>query len=632
LPLFWVLSSNSAWGQTLRFEARTHGGIAATGNSLGLSKATDVNGPGTRDSIGTFMSLSAASVDNVPANVGNAWPSGTTASWMLNGSEAVLDLPNGAKVLYAELVWGGSTNYGTEDVRAALDTPVTLSHGGPSIAVTPDAATAVTLEQNSIAGFFASYYLRSADVSAFVSAQGAGTYSVSGVPATQSEASNSLNAAGWSLIVAYWSVTHGVRDLQIRIGGGFVDEEASIDYGFDVCVPPSGTVNGRLIVSALEGDANLTGDQMLIGEAASLLELAGPNNSETNFFASQLNDADGLLDTRGSFGSVNHDAGAGTNTAGARQSWDLTSVALSSNADHVDNGQTGVVVRAQTVGDTFIPTAVALELDSNGPNFVANDHTSAGPLVVEQGETFMIATSLDNSGLVAADMTFFMPLESGVTLVSYTTDNVAGDAAGQPVTAATLATGVDAGALGMGEQRVIRITLQASGAPASGDSYHFEPLWEYSYTPCVGTTTDDTWPLPSIDITLAPPGSGGAGGETGAAGADPGAAGDNTGGAPDPAGGAPGLEPGAGGTPTEPSGGSTPNPSSGSNTGGTQPADSGGAPANTGGNDGTDRDANSTDDSGCSCRTPATPNRNDSTSLIALLVLASLARRRAKPR
>src|SRR4051812_4998117 len=141
LPLVLLALSNPARGQVLRFSTRTTGGIAATGNALGLSKATNINGPGTNDSIGTFISLDAASKDALPLSAANPWPTGTTADWTKDGSSAVLDLPSDARVLYAELVWGGSTNYGGEDVRASLDTAVTLGYGNATTSATPDAAS-----------------------------------------------------------------------------------------------------------------------------------------------------------------------------------------------------------------------------------------------------------------------------------------------------------------------------------------------------------------------------------------------------------------------------------------------------------------------------------------------------------
>src|SRR5262249_19254629 len=105
----------------------TGGKITFTGNTLGLDKDTNVNRPGIRGSIGTFITTNPASQD------GRSWPTsppgGTTANWRLNGSAAVLDLPATATVLYAELVWGGSrasAQQGDAVPVADLDTPVLL--------------------------------------------------------------------------------------------------------------------------------------------------------------------------------------------------------------------------------------------------------------------------------------------------------------------------------------------------------------------------------------------------------------------------------------------------------------------------------------------------------------------------
>lgn len=76
------------------------GGIAFTGNTLGLSKAPNQNAPGVNGSIGAFTSLNNA------LQVGT-FPAGTTLSYLQNGSRATLNIPAGSTILYAELVWGG---------------------------------------------------------------------------------------------------------------------------------------------------------------------------------------------------------------------------------------------------------------------------------------------------------------------------------------------------------------------------------------------------------------------------------------------------------------------------------------------------------------------------------------------
>lgn len=85
----------------------------------------------------------------------------------------------------------------------------------------------------------------------------------------------------------------------------------------DFITPDLLPITGRLFVSAQEGDAVLEGDRMLFGrDAASLAPISGPNNPEDNFFASQINDQNGVLDTSGTFGTRNANAAAGTNTSG----------------------------------------------------------------------------------------------------------------------------------------------------------------------------------------------------------------------------------------------------------------------------------------------------------------------------
>ena len=64
-----LLVAGSAFGAPpiLRFETTQPGNVIATGNTLGLSKQAGLNGPGTQDAIGTFITLDTASVDDTPA-------------------------------------------------------------------------------------------------------------------------------------------------------------------------------------------------------------------------------------------------------------------------------------------------------------------------------------------------------------------------------------------------------------------------------------------------------------------------------------------------------------------------------------------------------------------------------------
>jgi MYXO-CTERM domain-containing protein/uncharacterized repeat protein (TIGR01451 family) len=511
--------------QELRYVTTQPGGIAATGNTLGLSKAIDENGPGTQDSIGTFISLDPNSVDNNPLNSGNPWPGNTTWDWTMNGSEAVLSLPAGAEVLYAELVWAGSYDYG-ENVTANLDDPVLLGFGNDAVSVTPSGVTAQTFAETSYTGFAANYYIRSADVTSFVDLHGAGTYDVSGVPATQTDTINSLNAAGWSLVVAFRGEDQPIRNLTIFVGGSFVDEDSQQDYlvsGF--CAPPFGPVEGNVVVSALEGDADLTGDilQLAQTDAGPFTTLAGPNNPDGNFFCSQINDETGMLDTSGSFGMANHDAFNGTNVVGGRQGWDITTLGLSSMDNHLVNDQTSAVVRTVTTGDSYVPTLVALELDVKSPDFSASS-TEADKDPVEIGDQFTLTATLSNTGEAqASNLRYVMELPTGLDMISYATDGTNGDVNGAPVAAADLATGVDAGDLPVNTTRTITIDLEVIGAPANGSSFNFSPLWEHDFITCDGDDPIEESHSPPTETVaflaeMPDPGTGGSGPTTGAGG------------------------------------------------------------------------------------------------------------------
>ena len=263
-----LLSTPPARAQAQRYSTTAAGGVAATGNTLGLAKALDNNGPGTESSIGTFIT-DGTGVDGTPASLGAAWPAGTTSAWADNRSTAVLELPTGATVLHAELIWEGSYAYGGEDVSAALDTAVTFDDGVTAHLVSPNSAAAVTLDQIALGGYSVHYYVRAADVTAVVQTAGAGLYAVGGVPASQHETVNALNAAGWTLLVAYHDPAAPVRRLELLTGGPFVEDGSSpADFAVSgFCTPPTGPVAGTVSLSAIAGDANRTGDAVKVAAA-----------------------------------------------------------------------------------------------------------------------------------------------------------------------------------------------------------------------------------------------------------------------------------------------------------------------------------------------------------------------------
>lgn len=542
LPAFAATSmtlASPAHAGELRFSITAKGGVVSTGNTLGLAKQGAANGPGTNDSIGTFLSLDEGSVDLVPANAGNPWFAGTTSDWTLNGSSALLDLPDvssGIEVVYAELVWGGSYFYGTENVGASLDVPVTLVANGVEFDAVPDPSTAVTLAEVALGGFAVNYYMRSADVTEFVAEQLSTTYSVQGVPATQDFSIEQLNAAGWTLVVAYRSADAPTRNLTVFVGGQFVDEDATEDYpvsGF--CTPPQGTVEGAVVISAIEGDANRVGDVFEIAETVNdvFAPLEGPNNPVDNFFASQINDAAGQLDTLGSQGDANHDAFAGVNVIGGRQGWDITKVPVSSSAGQLSAGQTSAVLRAVTTGDSFMPVLAAFEIDVSSPDFEGNDVVGVAPPAITIGQQSTITLEIANGGeVVATDLIFTAPLGEGLELVGFAIDGVAGDVDQAPVTTSDLVSGVAIGDVGPGAGLELTLTVEATGQPPSPQGWPVVAAWTYDYVSCVGEDPLTEQSFAFAQVGFLPEGGEGTGEGTASEGADTGSSeslGDETG-------------------------------------------------------------------------------------------------------
>ena len=288
------------------------------------------------------------------------------------------------------------------------------------------------------------------------------------------------------------------------VGGSFVDEESSVDYTVDgFCAPPHGAVEGSATIAALEGDANLTGEDFAIGETAmsTFTSLSGPNNPENNFFCSQINDNDGMLDTAGSFGDHNHDPFAGLNIPGARQGWDHTTVAVSSSDGHVTNDQKSAVLRTTTNGDSYFPVLVALELDVKSPDF-SDSITEASREVVKLGDTFTVKTTLANSGeALADDLILALPIDGGLELIGFTIDGNVGDANGNNVTSDNLGAGIDSGVLEVGQLVTIELEVEVIAPPDNGVDYQFAPDWGHSFTMCTSDPAiDEMFAGPSVAV------------------------------------------------------------------------------------------------------------------------------------
>nr|WP_261779906.1 hypothetical protein [Paenibacillus xylanexedens] len=391
----------------VRSTVNATGAITFTGNTLGLSRSDAAGVPGTQDSIGAFTTT------NTAASFGT-YPQGTTNLYQNNSSAAILVLPPGSTVFYAELIWGGSYINGNVNLSSAINNPVTFITPAGTSSVTPDPATYNQFDLgNGAAG-----YVRSANVTTLVQNGGAGTYITGAVVGTiviNNDAT--ANHAGWTLGVIYQNPNLPFRNMSLRAGGVLVQSTSApvVTTLTGFATPISGTLGGRALFSAQEGDANRTGDQALFGPtSATSVALSGPNNLAANFFASQINGDTGALNTTGTFGTRNQINGApGSNISGGRQGWDITNVDVSAR---LINNQSSAVLTLTTSGDAYIVNGNAIQVDINAPRITVSKGSTATGAVA--GDSILYTVTVANAGTAsAASVVLSDSLPAGLTFI-----------------------------------------------------------------------------------------------------------------------------------------------------------------------------------------------------------------------
>ncbi|MEO3944660.1 hypothetical protein [Gorillibacterium sp. CAU 1737] len=461
---------------------------------MGLSRSEVSGVPGTSDSIGAFVTT------NTALRYGT-YPFGTTDNYLLNSSSAILTLPAGSSILYAELIWGGTYVNGTTNLTSAINNPVLFTTPVGTSEVSPDSATSNTFDL----GSGALGYVRTANVTTLIQQGGAGTYTTGRVVGTLTISNDpTANNAGWTLGVIYQNASLPFRNMSLRAGAVLVQSTSSAVTttltGFST--PVSGALGGRALFSAQEGDANRTGDQALFGPTTStLVALSGTNNFANNFFASQINNDSGALDTTGTFGTRNQTNGApGTNISGGRQGWDITNVDISAR---LTNNQTSAVLRLTTSGDAYVLNANALQIDINAPRVgVTKSANVTGSLV---GDTIRYTVTVTNTGTAnATDMIVTDSLPTGLTFVSGSVT-----VAGVSRPTGDITAGVPVGTLAPGASITVAYSARVTSMPGTqllvntaNASFNFQSVAGGPITPAVIPSNGVTTPVYSPILSM----------------------------------------------------------------------------------------------------------------------------------
>ncbi|HDR6128069.1 TPA: DUF11 domain-containing protein [Bacillus anthracis] len=449
-----------------RFTTTVPGAVTFTGNTLGLSPISPAPG-------NIFGTLAVFTTVNTALQV-PGFPAGTTDDWRLNSSSAILNLPAGSSILYAELVWAGTFRTDTEDVLPFLNDNITFTTPAGTFSVTPDPATA---QQGSVGNQF--YYARSANVTNLVSAGGAGTYTTGAVPATRTSADPTISrSAGWTLEVVYQNASLPLRNLSVYAGQEIIDAssppvDATIS-GF--ATPATVAVTGRVLVTAQEGDSNISGDQLRFGpNANTTVALFGPRNPANNFFQSQICNDSGNLDTSGTFGDLNQPLGVAL--AVRRQGWDITNVDASSS---LVNNQTSATVRFVTNGDGYAAAGFGVQIDATGP--IINPVKSVNRTVAGVGDTLTYTITVPNTGTGSAENVVLRDsIPNGTTFVA---GSVTVGGVTQPN--ANPATGINLGTIPNNTQRIVTFQVRITSFP-NPNPIPNRAMVSYQFRPFVGS-------------------------------------------------------------------------------------------------------------------------------------------------
>lgn len=318
---------------TPRFSENVPGGdIAIAANTLMTCSAADPDCAAAQDGTATGGAANNNNHDMEYVDV-DADPS------TFSSSSATLDLPPGARVLFAGLYYGGRTSAGTGGSPAPNADARGMVRFRPPGAPSYEALSGAVDDSDSVSAAYQGFV----DVTQQVAVAGPGAYTVADVQAGTGQDRYS----GWALVVAYRDDVPPPRNLTVFDGLRSVSQAQPAvtmnPSGFET--PETGEVNTRMGFVVYEGDRGSSGDRALLNGR----ELSDAANPATNYFNSSI--------------SLN---GADVTTKDPNFVNQLGFDAIVSSVDgFLDNGETGATIELFTTFEQYLPGVVtfATELD-----------------------------------------------------------------------------------------------------------------------------------------------------------------------------------------------------------------------------------------------------------------------------
>jgi gliding motility-associated-like protein len=241
-----------------------------------------------------------------------------------------------------------------------------------------------------------------------------GTYQVGNVKATERDlrshgiANVTGTSGGWQIVFVYENISLDPKNITLYDGyvhtfasNGAGETEFNFS-GFETI--PNGNVNASLMLGALEGDRDLSGDQLLIYDASNnWSKLSTTLRNENNFFNSRIT-IDGL-------NYVDRSA-ASTNTLG----FDATVFPLDNLGNrYIQNEQTFARFKITTDQESYGLYLMGMSVDVYQPSLGAlslNTNTT-GPF--NAGDTVPLTLNVSNSGnddIQNLEITLTLPIEA----------------------------------------------------------------------------------------------------------------------------------------------------------------------------------------------------------------------------
>ncbi|WP_419212343.1 Calx-beta domain-containing protein [Maribacter sp. X9] len=223
-----------------------------------------------------------------------------------------------------------------------------------------------------------------------------GTYQVANVKATEGKLrsysnSNTGTSGGWQIVFIYESFDLPAKNITLFDGYAHVTQtKNSFDINFDgFQTVPTGDVKGKVLIGALEGDRDISGDQIqLLNTKDNWTKLSTGEREENNFFNSKITRNGGQLTNR---------KPASLNTLG----FDAALFELDNpNNILIDNGQTSAKIRLTSNQESYGLYLLGLSIEVYEPSLGALGLSLANstPHIVDPGQLVDFDIAMKNYG------------------------------------------------------------------------------------------------------------------------------------------------------------------------------------------------------------------------------------------